>query len=246
MTRLGNPLAGVRKPLYAAGFQRGLDAQSTGRRNRVGLPSAVAVRPGIAKMGGVSLVEDVPVSPRPVAQLGSVSGGPRYARLMDSAMRFRERLAGRRIWNVNSTATGGGVAEMLQALVGYVADLGIPAEWTVVGGDPAFFAITKRLHNRIHGAAGDGGDLGTAEAEHYEAVLRENAAELVTRLGPGDLVLLHDPQTAGLVAPLIRAGATVVWRCHIGADRENAMTETAWRFLRPYLEPAHGYVFSRR
>jgi trehalose synthase len=197
-------------------------------------------------MGGVTLVNDVPVTHRPVAQLESVIGGSRYTRLLDAADQFRQRLAGRRIWNVNSTATGGGVAEMLQALVGYVADLGIPAQWTVIGGDPAFFAITKRLHNRIHGAVGDDGDLGTAEAEHYEAVLRENAAELATRLGPGDLVLLHDPQTAGLVAPLARAGATVVWRCHIGADRENAVTETAWRFLRPYLEPAHGFVFSRR
>jgi trehalose synthase len=197
-------------------------------------------------MGGVSLVNDVPVPHRAAAQLESVVGAPRYARLVDAAAEFRERLAGRRIWNVNSTATGGGVAEMLQALVGYAADLGIPAHWTVIGGDPAFFTITKRLHNRIHGAAGDGGELGAAEAGHYAAVLRENAAELVTRLGPGDLVLLHDPQTAGLVAPLVRAGATVVWRCHIGADRENAMTGTAWRFLRPFLEPAHGYVFSRR
>jgi len=197
-------------------------------------------------MGGVSLLSMVPVPHRPVARFESVIGGPRYRRLRDTADEFRQRLAGRRIWNVNSTAAGGGVAEMLQALVGYVEDLGVPTQWTVIDGDPAFFEITKRLHNRIHGAAGDGGELGPAESEHYAAVLRANAAELVTQLGSGDLVLLHDPQTAGLVAPLVEAGATVVWRSHIGADREDAVTETAWRFLRPYLEPAHGYVFSRR
>jgi trehalose synthase len=197
-------------------------------------------------MGWVSLVSMVPVPHRPVAPLESVIGAPRYARLCDAAGQFRERLAGRRIWNVNSTATGGGVAEMLQALVGYVEDLGIRTQWTVIGGDPEFFEITKRLHNRIHGADGDDGELGPAEAGHYSAVLRANAAELVGQLGPGDLVLLHDPQTAGLAAPLVQAGATVVWRSHIGADHENAVTESAWRFLRPYLEPAHGYVFSRR
>src|SRR5436190_3009073 len=185
------------------------------RHTRCRRPRRSEWRPGHAGPEGdaVSLVKVVDVPRRPVSLLEPIVGGQRYLHLIETAGQVRRQLAGRRIWNVNSTATGGGVAEMLQALVGYVADVGIPAQWTVIGGDPAFFAITKRLHNRIHGAVGDDGDLGTAEAEHYEAVLRENAAELATRLGPGDLVLLHDPQTAGLVAPLVRAGATVVWRC---------------------------------
>ena len=63
-------------------------------------------------------------------------------------------LAGRTIWNVNSTATGGGVAEMLQVLVGYVQDLDIPIGWLVITGDAEFFVITKRLHNQIHGQPG--------------------------------------------------------------------------------------------
>ena len=135
---------------------------------------------------------------------------------------------------------------MLQCLVGYVNDLDIPIRWTVVGGDPAFFAITKRLHNLIHGAPGDGGPLGTAEAAHYADIAAANAAELLDRVRPGDFVLLHDPQTAGLAAALSAAGTHVVWRCHIGADQPNGSTGTAWRFLRPYLESAHAYVFSRR
>jgi trehalose synthase len=59
-------------------------------------------------------------------------------------------------------------------------------------------------------------------------------------------VLLHDPQTADLAAPLVRVGARVVWRCHIGVDWQNDTTRAAWDFLRPYLAPAHGFVFSRR
>jgi trehalose synthase len=187
-----------------------------------------------------------PVPDRPVARLESIIGVQRYRRLGESAQRFRKDLAGRRIWNVSSTAVGGGVAEMLQGLVGYVGDLDIPIEWAVIGGDTEFFAITKRLHNLIHGDIGDGGPLGAAEAAHYAGVLAPNAAELVARVHPGDLVLLHDPQTAGLTAALVAAGAKVVWRCHIGVDWENDATRAAWGFLRHYLAGAHGFVFSRR
>src|SRR5438477_11038087 len=196
-------------------------------------------------MKRVSLLITVPVNPRPVAPMEGLIGGPRYTRLRAEADEFRRGLGGRCIWNINSTATGGGVAEMLQALVGYVCDLDVPVRWTVIGGDPDFFAITKRLHNRIHGTAGDGGPLGAAEAEHYAGVLAANAGELLGEIRPGDLVLLHDPQTAGLAAPLAAAGATVVWRCHIGVDWDDEITHGAWQFLRPYLAAARGYVFSR-
>jgi trehalose synthase len=192
------------------------------------------------------LLSAVRVPHRPVARLVSVVGEQRYARLVAAADEFRQRLGGRTVWNVNSTATGGGVAEMLQGLVGYVEDLDIPIRWTVITGDQEFFAITKRLHNEIHGDGGDGGMLGPAEADHYERVLAANALELLDNVRPGDVVLLHDPQTAGLVAPLVESGALVVWRCHIGVDWENDVTRAAWEFLRAYLEPAHGYVFSRR
>src|SRR5690606_21834200 len=69
--------------------------------------------------------------------------------------------------------------------------------------------------------------------------------DLVPLVRQGDVVILHDPQTAGLASVLRRAGAYVVWRCHIGADRENRHTETAWAFLRPHLNDVHGMVFSR-
>jgi len=135
---------------------------------------------------------------------------------------------------------------MLQGLVGYIDDLAIPVRWTVIGGDADFFAITKRLHNQIHGQAGGLGVLGGAEADHYTRMLQANAVELVQQVRAGDIVLLHDPQTAGLAAPLVRAGARVVWRCHIGLDWENDATRGAWDFLRPHLAAAERYVFSRR
>jgi trehalose synthase len=76
-------------------------------------------------------------------------------------------------------------------------------------------------------------------------MLTANAVELLGRIRPGDVALLHDPQTAGLAAPLARAGARVVWRCHIGVDWENDATRAGWDFLRPHLGSAEAYVFSR-
>ena len=193
----------------------------------------------------MSLVSAVEVPRRPVSLLEPIIGGPRYRQLAGAADQVRHMLAGRTIWNVNSTAVGGGVAEMLQALVGYVTDLGIPIGWLVITGDARFFATTKRLHNQIHGDLA-GGPLGAAEAHHYTRMLTANAVELLGRIRPGDVALLHDPQTAGLAEPLARAGARVVWRCHIGVDWENDATRAGWDFLRPHLTSAEGYVFSRR
>jgi trehalose synthase len=197
-------------------------------------------------MGRVAPLTSVPVPRRPVAQLERIVDPDRYARLLAGAGRLRERLDGTTVWNVNSTATGGGVAEMLPALLGYVDDLGIPARWLVIDGDPEFFAITKRLHNQIHGRVGADGPLGAAESAHYARVLAGNATGLLARVRPGDVVILHDPQTAGLTDALVDAGASVVWRCHIGVDRADEVSTAAWEFLRPYLGRAHAYVFSRR
>ena len=193
----------------------------------------------------MSLVKVVQVPQRPVSLLEPVIGDARYRRLARAADQVRRQLGGRAIWNVNSTATGGGVAEMLQVLVGYVTDLDIPIGWLVVTGDAEFFTITKRLHNQIHGDAA-GGPLGAAEDQHYTRMLAANTVELLDRIRPGDIALLHDPQTAGLARPLARVGARVVWRCHIGVDWENEATRAAWQFLRPHLGGAERYVFSRR
>jgi len=188
----------------------------------------------------VALLRAVAVPRRPVAALEPVIGGERYARLTAEAARFLDGMTGRTVWNVNSTAVGGGVAEMLQALVGYVSDLDVPVRWMVIGGDPDFYAITKRLHNQLHGAGGPA-ELGDVEAEHYRRVLAANAGELLELVRPGDIVLLHDPQTAGLTVPLARAGMFVVWRCHVGVEWHNDATRAAWKFLRPYLASAHGF-----
>ena len=66
---------------------------------------------------------------------------------------------------------------------------------------------------------------------------------LVPRVQPDDAVLLHDPQTAGMVPPLIELGVPVIWRAHVGLDLPNDAARAAWRFLLPYVKPATAYVF---
>ena len=135
---------------------------------------------------------------------------------------------------------------MLHTLVPYARGFGVDARWLVVGGDPAFFEITKRLCNCLYGIPGDGGGLGGGEDAHYGGLMRASGELLEATVRPGDVVVLHDPQTAGLAESARRSGATVVWRCHIGHDAPNEHVERAWAFLRPYLEPVGEFVFSIR
>ena len=188
-----------------------------------------------------------PVAALPFERLGPAAGAEALARSRGRADALRRRLAGRAIWHVNSTAAGGGVAEMLPSLIGYARGLGLDARWLVIGGEPPFFGVTKRLHHALHGSAGDGGPLAAAERRVYERTADANAGGALARIGPRDVVVLHDPQTAGLAPHLARArpGAAVIWRSHIGVDAANAETERGWAFLAPYLETAAAFVFTR-
>lgn len=169
-----------------------------------------------------------------------------WRRLEAGLQRAAELLEGREVWNVNSTAAGGGVAEMLWSWVGLAHGVGIGMRWLTISGFADFFTLTKRLHNYLHGELGDGGELGEKERSVFEQVSRENAEAVIAQLGPNDIAFLHDPQTAGLVPHIAAAGRTVIWRCHIGADEDNELTAAGWDFLEPYITQADAVVFSRR
>ena len=170
---------------------------------------------------------------------------PEAERLRAASERARSELRGRSIVNVNSTARGGGVAEMLLPLVAYARGLGVDARWLVTEGGGEFFRITKRIHNRLHGVEGDGRPLGAAERAAYEACLHTVGRELLGRLDANDIVILHDPQTAGLIPTLAGEGIPVIWRCHVGVDNPNELARSAWRFLNGYVNRADRVVFSR-
>jgi trehalose synthase len=197
-------------------------------------------------VAGMSRLEHVAIAALPIERFAEVLDPPAYAAWLALGERARRLLADRVVWCVNSTAQGGGVAEMLHSLLAYTCGAGVDSRWSVMRADAEFVAITKRLHNRLHGAVGDGGPLGAAEREHYEAVTGEAAEELASLLRPGDVVILHDPQTVGMAARVRAAGAHVVWRLHVGADRSDAAVREARAFLLPYVRAAETCVFSRR
>jgi len=188
---------------------------------------------------------EVHVSPLPPERFREVVG-ERWPEVREAIDVARGLFAGRVIWHVNSTARGGGVAELLQSLIAYARGAGVDNRWIVIEGDPEFFAVTKRIHNFLHGSKGDGGELGPSQREIYEAVTNRSAEALARRVRPGDIVFLHDPQTAGMTKTLRETGAHVVWRCHVGVDTPNELAKRGWDFVRPYAQEADSYVFSRR
>ena len=190
-------------------------------------------------------MRDVEVDPISLERLVQLFEPERASLAAAKAEEAQKLLDGSIVWNVNATASGGGVAEMLQALLAYGRGAGVDTRWVVLDGTPEFFTITKRIHNLLHGSAGDRGPLGDAERRVYDDVLADNLESFLPRVRRGDVVLLHDPQTAGMVDGVRAAGAHAVWRSHIGRDITNEHTDQAWDFLRPYAEKADAVVFSR-
>ena len=190
------------------------------------------------------MLREVEVQALDAARLEPLIGRERLAQFERMAEATQARLAGRSVINVNSTAAGGGVAEMLQTLLAYARGAGVDARWLVIEGDPAFFAITKRIHNGLYGSPGDGGELGEEERRHYEDVLAQRRRAARPR-ATGRPRAHTRPATCRAAAAVKRAGARVVWRCHVGTDEPNQWTERAWEFLRPYLVDVEAIVVSR-
>src|SRR4051794_11602817 len=147
-------------------------------------------------------MQEVQVGAIPLDRLMPLLEPERAERLAAYAGRASDLLDGRIVWNINATATGGGGAEMLQALLAYGRGAGVDTRWLTLEGTPEFFRTTKRIHNLLHGSSGDGGPLGEAERASYEKVLADNLDTLGSQIRAGDVVLAHDPQTAGMVSGL--------------------------------------------
>lgn len=171
---------------------------------------------------------------------------PLVANLRTEVELLRERLNGRTVWMINSTAQGGGVAEMLPRLIGLMRELGIATRWAVINTDRMeFFELTKRIHNLIHGDARAGADFTATDAQLFEHVNRVNADAFRPHLKTGDVLIVHDPQPLPLGQMLAKeAGVKAFWRCHIGLDQRTDATRAAWRFLRPYLDCYGHAIFS--
>jgi trehalose synthase len=188
----------------------------------------------------------IPLEPVPAELLRPVLGAEASNRLAGELTTASRALAGRTIWMVNSSAAGGGVAELFRAFVPYWLAARLDVRWVVLRAPRRFFVVTKRLHNWLHGDPGDGGDLDAHARGVYEQGLAMSGAQLAAQVRPRDVVILHDPQTAGLVPWLAATGAKLIWRSHVGADHPNELTRAAWKFVEPYVAPVEAVVFTRR
>jgi trehalose synthase len=155
--------------------------------------------------------------------------------VVDELRLLAERLEGRTVQNINSTAVGGGVAEILLRMLPLLGDLGVRARWDVIKGDERFFLITKKMHNALHGVRER---FSPEDWEFFLEVNRQNADILADR---ADIVFVHDPQPVALIENKASHGGSWIWRCHIDFT---APLPAVWSFLRKHIGAYDAAVFS--
>jgi len=161
----------------------------------------------------------------------AVLGDPEVAELRAQAA----PLQGRTVQMVNSTAVGGGVAEILTRLVPILQELGLAIRWDVITGGNDFFEITKAFHNALHGGPYD------MPPESFEIFLAYNEQNLARLQMEGELTVIHDPQPVALIKARRQGSGHWIWRCHIDLSRPNP---TVWQFLEPWVNRYDGAIFS--
>lgn len=167
----------------------------------------------------------------PLNDYASIVGQPQ----IDELWMLARALANRSAKMVNSTAVGGGVAEILNRVVPLFKEVGLAIQWDVITGGEAFFSVTKAFHNALHGMAYDD------RQEWFDLFLATNKENRRRLKFDEDFVVIHDPQPLPLVAARERKQNHWVWRCHIDLSRPN---ERVWKFLQPFVEKYDATVVS--
>ena len=144
-------------------------------------------------------------------------------------------LRGRSIEMINSTAIGGGVAEILNRLVPLAEELDLAIKWNVMTGGEDFFDVTKSFHNALHGAPYH------ASQHDFDIFLAYNERNRATLPLDAEFVVIHDPQPAALIDARKAGSNHWVWRCHIDLSRPN---RAVWDFLEKFVSRYDGAMFS--
>jgi trehalose synthase len=145
------------------------------------------------------------------------------------------RLGKRSVQMVNSTAVGGGVAEMLNRIIPLMQELELPVRWDVITGGEDFFAVTKAFHNALHGGSYD------LPEESFKTFLAYNEQNRARMQFDSEFVVIHDPQPAALIEARPDGSGHWIWRCHIDLSRPN---KRVWDFLAPYVAKYDCAIFS--
>ena len=178
------------------------------------------------------MLEKVSVEKKSLDDYRSIIGEDRIKEIR----RFADQLKGARVVHVNSTAYGGGVSEILQSLVPLMNDVGLQAEWQVIEGTDEFWNVTKASHNGLQGM-----EIELTE-EMKKIWRRYNKKNAEKFSGDYDFVVVHDPQTAGLLHLHGRAGGKHwLWRCHIDTSEPNPDYRG---FYSPYINQYECGIFT--
>lgn len=154
---------------------------------------------------------------------------------IEELMALAGRLSGKVIQNINSTFTGGGVAEILTRMVPLLNQLGVDARWKTIKGSEEFFSVTKKLHNALHGRKEH------ISSEDFSLFLEVNKKNIEELKFQGDIVFIHDPQPIALIAKKKELGEKWIWRCHIDVSNPD---KAVWEFLRDFVIGYDAAVFS--
>jgi len=146
-----------------------------------------------------------------------------------------EKLGKKIIQCINSTAVGGGVAEILNRIIPLLKELEVNAHWDVIKGEEQFFGITKKIHNAMHGRKEN---ITPEEHDFFLETNRTNAKEMNLY---GDIIFVHDPQPIAWIEKKKELGRKWLWRCHIDSSQP---TPEVWDFLAPYVEQYDAAIFS--
>ena len=146
-----------------------------------------------------------------------------------------DRLSGRIIQHINSTYTGGGVAEILEHLVPLLNQLGVDARWNIIRGDDQFFEVTKKFHNALHGKDEK------LVADDFTLFLETTEHNLSELKFDGDIFFIHDPQPVALISKKKEIGRRWVWRCHIDVSRPSPQV---WGFIQSFVNDYDAAIFS--
>jgi len=178
-----------------------------------------------------------PFSAPPLEAYVPIVGEERVERLRRAA----QKLKGLKLLELNASAQGGGVAEMLYSYIPFLNTLGIEAEWKVIPGDKEYFECTKSLHNLLQGKEG----LFTPEMQQsYLENIDEFARASIIDYEP-DVVLVHDPQPLGLIGYMKKAKQVWLWRCHIDIEEEALRSNPGlWDFITGWTKRYDAAIFS--
>ena len=176
-------------------------------------------------------LQEVRIQPKNVEDYIDIVGKDK----IDELKNIAQKLKNKRILNINATAYGGGVAELLKTQVGIMLNLGLNVDWYVMTAPQEFYGVTKLFHNTLQG---NPQILTEEEKEIYLETVKKNAESLEKNY---DIILVHDPQPLAMIDFVKNSSAKWIWRCHIDTSEKNQYT---WDFLYPYMKNYHAVIFT--